>query len=116
MARPCAAPRRRTYQAKDAAAAEALAARISGLATAEGASTVAAVRFPARLANCTWCRLARGAGHSARAVVSASSVTVELTTAAVGGVTENDFIVAAKVDALPLTDLIVTAKKRTYYF
>ena len=44
------------------------------------------------------------------------SVTVELWTAALGGLTENDFIIAAKIDAMPLSDLVVSAKKRTYFF
>jgi pterin-4a-carbinolamine dehydratase len=42
-------------------------------------------------------------------------VTVELQTAAIGGLTENDFIVAAKADALSLTDLVAQVKKRTFY-
>jgi pterin-4a-carbinolamine dehydratase len=49
-------------------------------------------------------------------VSSENAVTVELSSLEARGVTENDFIIAAKVDALTLTDLLVAAKKRTYYF
>ena len=56
-------------------------------------------------------------GHAAAAEVSGDdSVTVELWTAALGGLTENDFIVAAKLDALPLSDLVVAVKKKTFFF
>ena len=56
-------------------------------------------------------------GHTAATEVAADeSVTVELWTSALGGLTENDFIVAAKLDAMPLSDLVVSAKKRTYFF
>ncbi|OWK47082.1 Pterin-4-alpha-carbinolamine dehydratase [Fimbriiglobus ruber] len=34
-------------------------------------------------------------------LVNYRSVTIEITTHAVGGLTENDFILAAKIDALP---------------
>ncbi len=44
------------------------------------------------------------------------SVTVELSTQQVGGLSENDFIVAAKTDALPLADLVPATKKKTYFF
>ena len=55
-------------------------------------------------------------GHTAKTEAGADdSVTVELWTSAVGGLTENDFIVAAKLDALSFADLVVTAKKRTFF-
>ena len=55
-------------------------------------------------------------GHTAKTEVGADdSVTVELWTSAVGGLTENDFIVAAKLDAVSFSDLVVTAKKRTFF-
>ena len=74
---------------------------------------------------CTLCRAANvrphprvpHPGHVAATEVAADdSVTVELWTSALGGLTENDFIVAAKLDALSLSDLVVSAKKRTYFF
>lgn len=43
-------------------------------------------------------------------------MTVELSTPAARGLSENDFIVAAKVDATQLSDLVVAAKRRTYFF
>jgi pterin-4a-carbinolamine dehydratase len=59
----------------------------------------------------------RCTGHSARTQVAVdNTVTVELSTLPIGGLSDNDFIIAAKVDALSLTDLLVAAKKRTYYF
>jgi hypothetical protein len=102
----------RVWQAKDAAAAKELAARVTQLATGEGALTRLAV------AGLT-CRLTTRLrpGHTAATEVAAdNSVTVELWTSALGGLTENDFIVAAKLDAMPLSDLVVVAKKRTYFF
>jgi hypothetical protein len=105
---------------KDAAAGAALVQRITDLATAEGApraSCLPGCHPPHNSLLTHPCRWRRRAGHSARAQVGAdNTVHVELSTTTIGGLSENDFIIAAKVDTLSLTDLLVVAKKRTYYF
>ena len=101
----------RVWRAKDAAAAKELSARVTQLAAAEGACLSVAVLLRESLSH------APPTGHTAKTEAGADdSVTVELWTSAVGGLTENDFIVAAKLDALSFADLVVTAKKRTYFF
>lgn len=52
--------------------------------------------------------------HPVTASVTGVNVLVELATPAVGGISENDFIVAAKVNQLSLTDL--EAKKKARYW
>lgn len=102
----------RVWRAKDGASAKELSARVAQLAAAEGA-------LPRlfRAANARSHRRVPSPGHAAATEVGADdSVTVELWTSALGGLTENDFIVAAKLDALSLSDLVVSAKKRTYFF
>ena len=56
------------------------------------------------------------AGHTASGQVAGGEVTMELMTPALRGLSENDFIVAAKADALSLADLVVAKKKATFYF
>ena len=112
-------PFSRVWLAKDAAAGEELAARITRLADGEGAPSRDSASLPPR-PRVRSCVVApshhRRTGHSARAVVSGQQVTVELATAALKGLSENDFIVAAKADELSLADLVPVAKKRTYFF
>jgi len=103
----------RVWRAKDAASAKELSARVTQLAAAEGVLSVAG----AAPRVCNFHSRAPRTGHTAKTEAGADdSVTVELWTSAVGGLTENDFIVAAKLDALSFADLVVTAKKRTYFF
>lgn len=47
-------------------------------------------------------KIAEKEGHHPDIVVSYNKVTLELWTHSIGGLTENDFIVAAKVDALKM--------------
>ena len=68
---------RRGWRVKDFAAAMAFFQRIAAVAEAEG-------------------------HHPDLHLVNYRDVTVELSTHAVGGLTENDFILAAKIDALPV--------------
>ena len=43
-------------------------------------------------------------------------VTAVITTPGLGGLSESDFILAAKLDVLPLADLVVPPRKRTTYY
>ena len=47
--------------------------------------------------------IAESEGHHPDLLVSYGSVTVKLWTHAAGGLTDNDFILAARIDELPLT-------------
>ena len=107
-----AAPRRRVWRVKDAAAGQELVARITSLATAEGAREQCRSSAHALAANGTRAH----AGHTASGQVAGGEVTMELMTPALRGLSENDFIVAAKADALSLADLVVAKKKTTFYF
>lgn len=53
-------------------------------------------------------------GHPATVSVSGTDVTIQLTTPSVGALSENDFILASKVNELALADLL--AKKRMKYW
>lgn len=76
------------WSVKDAAAAAGLVAAIKGVCDAEG--------------------------HAPLSVeaVGASTVVARLSTASLGGLTEADFIVAAKVNALDVSDLLAKKKAR----
>lgn len=57
---------------------------------------VQAMRFVNEVAG-----IAEADGHHPDLAISYNTVTVELWTHAIGGLSENDFIVAAKIDVLP---------------
>ena len=78
----------RTWTAKDGAAATALLERLTATAAAEGHAVAKAD------------------------VVGGTTVAVDLATPAVGGLTEADFIVAAKLNAVDVADLAAPKKAR----
>lgn len=43
-------------------------------------------------------------------------VTVDVSSPGIGGLTDNDFILAAKVDSLSIVDLVKPARKRTLFY
>jgi hypothetical protein len=43
-------------------------------------------------------------------------VTVDVSSPGIGGVTDNDFILAAKVDSLSMEDVVKPARKRTQFY
>ena len=59
----------------------------------------------------------RIAGYEAALQCSGETVvTLNLSSPGLGGLTESDFVLAAKLDAQPLSDLVVVARKRTTYY
>ena len=43
-------------------------------------------------------------------------VTLSISSPGLDGLTESDFVLAAKLDAQPLSDLVVVARRRTTYY
>ena len=43
-------------------------------------------------------------------------VTVDISSPGIAGVTDNDFILAAKVDSLSMTDLVKPARRRPQFY
>jgi 4a-hydroxytetrahydrobiopterin dehydratase len=81
---------RREWAARDPAAAEELAARLRGVA--------------------------QQAGHAPLAVaVQGAAVAAELATPAAGGLTENDFIVASRLNALEGVDALLEKKRQRFW-
>lgn len=83
---------RRTWLAKDEASGKQLAARVQEVATEEG--------YTAAL-------------HVSHA---GEQVTVDVASPGIGGLTDNDFILAAKVDSLDFTDVVKPARRRTQFY
>lgn len=79
---------RQEWKAKDAGSAASLSAAVSALA--------------------------KELGHPAAVYVSGADVAVELTTPSVGGLSENDFVVACKINAMNVKDFL--AKKKPKYW
>jgi pterin-4a-carbinolamine dehydratase len=57
-------------------------------------------------------------GYAAAVHVSQAGeqITVDVSSPGLDGVTDNDFILAAKVDSLDLADLVKPARRRTQFY
>mmetsp|Transcript_35315 Transcript_35315/g.89394 ORF Transcript_35315/g.89394 Transcript_35315/m.89394 type:complete len:214 (-) Transcript_35315:345-986(-) len=56
--------------------------------------------------------LAQAEGHAPEVTVTGETLSAELTTAALGGLTPNDFIMAAKINDMNIKDLLPPPRKR----
>ena len=105
-ARRC-VPCRKGTPPLEAAAAAALLARIPGWEAPEGKRLERTYRFPDFVAALRWVdaagAVAEAEDHHPDLHLSWGRVRVELWTHAAGGLTESDFILAAKFDRIPPT-------------
>ena len=98
---------RRTWSAKDAAAARELRARLHAVAAEEGAFFA-----PSRPA-----MLTVPPGYEAALDCSGEGVIAAIISSpGLSGLTESDFVLAAKMDSLDLAELIVPLRRRTSYY
>lgn len=59
----------------------------------------------------------RAADYEAALHVSGDgTVTAVIVTPGLGGLTESDFVLAAKLDSLALTDLVIAQRRKTTYY